>query len=612
MKLSQKIIGISAVMLASISALAGVAIWLNATLGRDALDLYDKAFVGVHYAHKVQTGFATLKGSNPTLPITAEDDVSSVNTMLNNMDVVIERASNDEERTLAQTARKHLASLIDTSTGAEPSSLSVVGKDIKRVVQHYADDAFERRNTAEDTINRFRMVLGATALVTLLIMVGMAVLLHLSVSRPLGMVIRWVGQGDRIDLNSKVAQRTDEIGELIRTIVRRQQADAEATIARELEEQRTNFDAQEALRAEQARLVATTAEQQKQVVEGLARRLRALAEGSLDISIDEFFPEDYKRLRMDFNAAVLDLSTVMGDIRDCSFRLADSAHAIASGSDELARSTEQQAATLEQTAAAHDEITATVSRTLDISRQTARMVCEARTRAEASRKVVADTVAAIRSIEQSSHQITRIISVIDEIAFQTNLLALNAGVEAARAGDAGRGFAVVAQEVRALAQRSAEAAKEIKGLISSSSTQVGHGVKLVGETGKALGGIVDRVSEIDRLIAEISQSAQEQSGGLSEVNVAVNQMDQFTQQNAAMVEQATAAVGSLKVEAAALAQQVSRFRTSSGVTHRRHTPAATAPSSGRSTPAARPVARAGGGRTALAVQPAPTESWDEF
>ena len=559
MKLSQKIIGISAVMLASISALAGVAIWLNATLGRDALDLYDKAFVGVHYAHKVQTGFATLKGSNPTLPITAEDDVSSVNTMLNNMDVVIERASNDEERTLAQTARKHLASLIDTSTGAEPSSLSAVGKDIKRVVQHYADDAFERRNTAEDTINRFRMVLGATALVTLLIMVGMAVLLHLSVSRPLGMVIRWVGQGDRIDLNSKVAQRTDEIGELIRTIVRRQQADAEATIARELEEQRTNFDAQEALRAEQARLVATTAEQQKQVVEGLARRLRALAEGSLDISIDEFFPEDYKRLRMDFNAAVLDLSTVMGDIRDCSFRLADSAHAIASGSDELARSTEQQAATLEQTAAAHDEITATVSRTLDISRQTARMVCEARTRAEASRKVVADTVAAIRSIEQSSHQITRIISVIDEIAFQTNLLALNAGVEAARAGDAGRGFAVVAQEVRALAQRSADAAREIKGLIEESAQAVQRGVTLVDATGADLHVIVDGVAEIADRVREIAEATSEQAVGLEEVNRAINHLDTLSQRNASVAGEATATCLTLTQEAGVLTDLVSRF-----------------------------------------------------
>ncbi len=559
MKLSQKIIGISAVMLTSISALAGVAIWLNATLGHDALDLYDKAFVGVHYAHKVQTSFATLKGTSPALPLTADDDVGAVNAMLNNLDVVIERASNDEERTLARAARKDMASLIDPNVPGERPSLAVVAKDIKRVVQHYADDAFERRNTAEDTINRFRLVLGATALVTLMIMVGLAVLLNIAVSRPLATVIRWVGEGERIDLGSKVAQRTDEIGDLIRTIVRRQQADAEATIARELAEQKSNYDAQEALRADQARLVANTALQQQQVVEGLARRLRALANGSLDISIDEFFPEEYKRLRADFNSAVLDLSTVMGDIRDCSLRLADSASTIAAGSDELARSTEQQAATLEQTAAAHDQITATVSKTLEISRQTAHMVSEARTRAEASRTVVADTVAAIRSIEQSSHQITRIISVIDEIAFQTNLLALNAGVEAARAGDAGRGFAVVAQEVRALAQRSADAAREIKGLIDESAQAVQRGVTLVDATGADLHVIVDGVAEIAERVREIAEATSEQAVGLEEVNRAINHLDALSQRNATVAVEAASTCLNLTQEADILTDLVQRF-----------------------------------------------------
>jgi len=210
-------------------------------------------------------------------------------------------------------------------------------------------------------------------------------------------------------------------------------------------------------------------------------------------------------------------------------------------------------------------------------------------------------------IEKSSGQIAQIIGVIDEIAFQTNLLALNAGVEAARAGEAGRGFAVVASEVRALAQRSADAAKEIKSLISASTTQVGEGVKLVADTGEALRRIVERVGEIDALVSEIAASSQEQATGLNEVNTAVNQMDQVTQQNAAMVEQATAATHSLKVETSELARLVGRFSVGGGS-------AQPAPVS-HSNPARERVATYASapirGANALALQPAQAD-WEEF
>jgi methyl-accepting chemotaxis protein len=217
-------------------------------------------------------------------------------------------------------------------------------------------------------------------------------------------------------------------------------------------------------------------------------------------------------------------------------------------------------------------------------------------------------------IEKSSGQITQIIGVIDEIAFQTNLLALNAGVEAARAGDAGRGFAVVAQEVRALAQRSADAAKEIKGLISASTTQVGAGVKLVGETGEALKRIIEGVGSIDSLVSEMAASSREQATGLNEVNTAVNQMDQVTQQNAAMVEQATAATHSLKVETNELARNIGRFTVGQGF------PAHGSAGQGAPSPgAAKPVARQrpSGSVTAqsrgnLALASSPTVSWEEF
>ena len=211
-----------------------------------------------------------------------------------------------------------------------------------------------------------------------------------------------------------------------------------------------------------------------------------------------------------------------------------------------------------------DQLTATVRRSAQGAQQAAELVARARAEARQSGEVVRGAVTAMGGIESSSAEIAQIIGVIDEIAFQTNLLALNAGVEAARAGDAGRGFAVVAQEVRALAQRSADAAKEIKSLISSSTTQVGRGVKLVGEAGQSLTGIVSKVAEIDSLIADIALSSREQATGLNEVNAAVNQMDQVTQQNAAMVEQSTAASVALKHEALELARLVGRFTLEQG------------------------------------------------
>ena len=318
-----------------------------------------------------------------------------------------------------------------------------------------------------------------------------------------------------------------------------------------------------AIEEERARndLARQQAAREQVVVSELAARLRELSDGDLTVRIDTVFEGAYAQIREDFNAAIASIREVMTSITAATAAIHSGTGEISAASDDLSRRTEQQAASLEETAAALDEITATVKRSADGARQASDAASTARQDAEVSGQVVRDAVAAMDEIENSSRQISQIIGVIDEIAFQTNLLALNAGVEAARAGEAGRGFAVVAQEVRALAQRSADAAKEIKTLISSSSAQVGRGVKLVGETGEALGKIVGKVASIDGLIAEIAQSSNEQSTGLGEVNAAVNQMDQVTQQNAAMVEQATAAAAGLKNEAQGLAELVARFRT---------------------------------------------------
>ncbi|WP_420478118.1 methyl-accepting chemotaxis protein [Brevundimonas sp. FT23028] len=366
----------------------------------------------------------------------------------------------------------------------------------------------------------------------------------------------------RTDVDLTSARRNDEVGAVGRAVEELQALIVERMNreAAETERRRTAEDAQR-LRDEAAR--EALARDQERVVQALGNGLALLSKGDLSQRIETAFPTDYEQLRADFNAAIAQLEQAMTQVVSNVSAIRSGSGEISHAADDLSRRTEQQAASLEETAAALDEITATVNKTASGARQASDVVQGARGDAETSGVVVRDAVAAMSAIEQSSSQISQIIGVIDEIAFQTNLLALNAGVEAARAGDAGRGFAVVASEVRALAQRSAEAAKEIKTLISASGSQVASGVQLVGQTGEALQRIVSRVAEIDSLVSEIAASAQEQAVGLQQVNTAVNQMDQVTQQNAAMVEESTAASHSLTQEAESLASSVARFRLAS-------------------------------------------------
>ena len=369
--------------------------------------------------------------------------------------------------------------------------------------------------------------------------------------------------------------------------------------------------------AEAARVRAEAevlAREREQVVATVGRAMAELARGNFTFRMPDDLPGEYAALRDDFNAALATLHDTMVAIAGATGAVSGGADEISGAADDLSRRTEQQAASLEQTAAALDQITATVRRSADGARKVNDVAVAARTDAARSGEVMTDAVAAMGEIEQSSRQIAQIIGVIDEIAFQTNLLALNAGVEAARAGDAGRGFAVVAQEVRALAQRSAEAAREIKTLIASSTGQVERGVKLVGDTGHALTGIVARVTEIGGLIAEIALSSQEQATALAQVNTAVNQMDQVTQQNAAMVEQATAAAASLKSEAHELTRRIGRFQLGSAgnvgtsrVRTSRPADRAVEPNTVHSA-RARIAASVGGQRAAPSVD----DGWEEF
>lgn len=289
--------------------------------------------------------------------------------------------------------------------------------------------------------------------------------------------------------------------------------------------------------------------------------LERLSNGDLTYRLDTPFSEDYEKIRHDFNTTATRLQEAILTISSGTQAIRHATDEISAAADDQSRRTAQQAASLEETAAALDEITATVKKTADGASHARDVVSSAKADAEKSDEVVRQAIGAMGDIERSSQQINHIIGVIDEIAFQTNLLALNAGVEAARAGEAGRGFAVVASEVRALAQRSAEAAKEIKGLISSSTKQVEQGVDLVDQMGKALERIMAEVAEINTVVCEIAAGAKEQSVGLQEINTGVSQMDQVTQQNAAIVEETTAASHGLARETEKLVELVGRFET---------------------------------------------------
>jgi methyl-accepting chemotaxis protein len=344
-------------------------------------------------------------------------------------------------------------------------------------------------------------------------------------------------------------------------------------------------------------------EQTVLIVDSFGKALARLAKGDLVARVDADLTGPFARIKADFNAAAASLQSTLATVTEAASSINNGADDIRQASDDLSQRTEQQAASLEQTAAAMEEITSTVRETAAGASQANRIVGEARAEADQSGEIVRRAVEAMNGIERASAEIGDIISVIDGISFQTNLLALNAGVEAARAGDAGKGFAVVASEVRALAQRSAEAAKDVKTRITASSSQIGAGVQLVGETGDALSRIISRIGQIDTLVATIATSAERQATGLQQINTAVSEMDGMTQQNAAMVEEATAAVRNLAADADGMTRQIASFRIGDTV-HR--IPPPRAPQQAASVVPMRPRSA---GNTALAVA---EDDWSAF
>ena len=417
-------------------------------------------------------------------------------------------------------------------------------------------------------------ILAAGAFIVMLTLSVFA--LRSMMSRPLsdvGQAINHLAEGD-YDHPTGYQNRGDEIGQ----------------IARQTEALKTQLAAARAVEAERQ----LAQEVQKKVVERLNQGLAQLADGDLSRTIDEAFSEDYESLRQNFNNTVEKMVGIIDAVIESTDRIRASSEEISQSSGDLSNRTESQAATLEETAAAMEELTVSVRSAADGAREVEGIVSEAKDTAINSGEVVTRAVDAMSKIEKSSEKISQIISVIDDISFQTNLLALNAGVEAARAGEAGRGFAVVASEVRALAQRSSDAAQEIKQLITESTSHVGDGVDLVGRAGQELQQIIERVATISGHVSGIATGAQEQSTTLAEINTGVTQLDQVTQHNAAMVEESTAASQILRNDANELAQQVSVFRTRKSAGNVVSMAAAPAPA------------------RAVAASPAPSAHGDDF
>ncbi|WP_337266601.1 methyl-accepting chemotaxis protein [Oryzifoliimicrobium ureilyticus] len=399
----------------------------------------------------------------------------------------------------------------------------------------------------------------ATALGVILSIAG-GIALVITLQRPIGQItaaMRRLADG-ALDTGITGEKRGDEIGDMARALgIFKENAISKVRIEEQSEQERAAAEAERQRNDEEKRELDRQIEL---AVTELAAGLERMSQGDISVTIDRPFIGRLEQLRQDFNASMLRLQATMRQIRDNVQVIQGNGGQMAESAEGLSRRTEQQAASLEETAAAVEEITVTVRSSAERAREAEDIVIKTKKNADESSAVVGNAINAMKRIEDASQQIEQIIDVIDDIAFQTNLLALNAGIEAARAGEAGKGFAVVAMEVRELAQRSAAAANEIKDLINKSTTEVTSGAQYVQQTGSVLSSISAQIVTISQHVEMIARASQDQSVALQEVNTTVAQMDQMTQQNAAMVEETTAASRELSNQADDLLRLVEQFR----------------------------------------------------
>jgi len=547
--------------------------WLPSVQASQAINLAMTNLRLTYRDHIIAQSEAEKKTREEAIKV-AEDAIRK------SVDAYLPLASSDRERDLIKTIKESVEGYISSSSQllvlSRANKTEEAGQYLGGGMRSYSDKLKEATaalvelnvigskkaaDLSTETFASIEFYLLATIAVAGLLVLGAVAFVLKAIANPITGITASMRRLAEGDTSSQIpfADRADEIGSMAGAVeIFRQAAIANKRMATEAEENRVRAEAD---RVDTQRLAEADASERLRIAtSGLAAGLKRLAAGDLAFQLDEAFAPDFEALRHDFNQSVTQLGATLRAISDSIGTIDEGTREISSGASDLSKRTEQQAASLEETAAALEEITANVANSSKRTEETRTVATEANRSAGISAEVVSHAEEAMERIETSSQQISNIISVIDEIAFQTNLLALNAGVEAARAGEAGKGFAVVAQEVRELAQRSASAAKEIKGLIQNSSKEVESGVKLVRDTGQALKTIGGFITQINHHMDSIATSAKEQSIGLSEVNVAVNRMDQTTQQNATMVQESTAAADSLAQQAQTLRELIAQFR----------------------------------------------------
>jgi methyl-accepting chemotaxis protein len=586
--IQHKIIIASVAIFALAGSATGVGIWSAGTLAGNNADVARSAEVlrnhmqadMMHDALRADV-LASLLAANPATGITldavkkdlAEHETSFRDMIAANKKLATDKATQDVLAKIESPLLTYIDSatkMVDLAAKDETTAIKSLPDFMNQfsALEAAMEQAGDQISSLSDVTTKYSaetqtfvdMLLDALLGLTVLFSFSLYWLTRRTVTKPILALsddMQKLASGNT-DIARTAVGRSDEIGIMGSAVeVFRQAAIANKQLEQDAEAARMQAESDRIAARRQADEEA--AERLRAATSGLAAGLKRLSGGDLAFQLEEPFSADFEALRHDFNSSIKQLGDALGAISMAIAAIDDGTREISSGANDLSKRTEQQAAALEETAAALDQITVNVthsSRRADEARVAA---TEANRSAAKSAEVVSHAEEAMRRIEASSQQISSIIGVIDEIAFQTNLLALNAGVEAARAGEAGKGFAVVAQEVRELAQRSAQAAKEIKGLIRKSSSEVESGVKLVLDTGVTLKTIGEQITDINQHMDAIATSAKEQSTGLAEVNTAVNSMDQTTQQNAAMVEQSTAASTSLAMEAARLRDLVSQF-----------------------------------------------------